>query len=64
MASNGQGSRVPELPEVETVRRGLERQTRGFTIERVEVLRARAIAAPRSPRSSAPPWRDAASING
>lgn len=49
MASNGQGSRVPELPEVETVRRGLERQTRGFTIERVEVLRSRAIAAPPVP---------------
>ncbi len=49
MATNGQGSRVPELPEVETVRRGLERQTRGFTIERVEVLRARAIAAPPVP---------------
>ncbi len=41
--------RVPELPEVETVRRGLERQTTGFEIERVEVLRARAIAAPPVP---------------
>jgi len=40
---------VPELPEVETVRRGLERQTQGFTIERVEVLRARAIASPPIP---------------
>jgi len=40
---------VPELPEVETVRRGLERQTQGFTIERVEVLRARAIASPPVP---------------
>lgn len=37
---------MPELPEVETVRRGLERQVVGFAIERVEVLRARAIAAP------------------
>ncbi|MEB3331438.1 MAG: DNA-formamidopyrimidine glycosylase [Synechococcaceae cyanobacterium] len=37
---------MPELPEVETVRRGLERQTGGFQIERVEVLRLRAIAAP------------------
>jgi formamidopyrimidine-DNA glycosylase len=37
---------VPELPEVETVRRGLERQLGGFTIERVEVLRQRAIAFP------------------
>ena len=40
---------MPELPEVETVRRGLESQARGFTIERVEVLRARAIASPASP---------------
>ncbi|CAK6698621.1 DNA-formamidopyrimidine glycosylase [Synechococcus sp. CBW1107] len=37
---------MPELPEVETVRRGLERQLKGFEIERVEVLRQRAIAAP------------------
>jgi formamidopyrimidine-DNA glycosylase len=40
---------LPELPEVETVRRGLERQTLGFEIDRVEVLRARAIAAPPEP---------------
>ncbi len=40
---------MPELPEVETVRRGLGRQTQGFTIERVEVLRARAIASPPVP---------------
>jgi formamidopyrimidine-DNA glycosylase len=37
---------VPELPEVETVRLGLQRQTQDFLIERVEVLRDRAIAAP------------------
>ncbi|MCH9714262.1 MAG: DNA-formamidopyrimidine glycosylase [Cyanobacteria bacterium] len=37
---------MPELPEVETVRRGLEQQTRGFQISRVEVLRPRAIASP------------------
>ncbi|MCX5945146.1 MAG: DNA-formamidopyrimidine glycosylase [Cyanobacteria bacterium] len=37
---------MPELPEVETVRRGLQQQTLGFTVERVEVLRERAIAAP------------------
>jgi formamidopyrimidine-DNA glycosylase len=37
---------VPELPEVETVRRGLEQRTSGMTIARVEVLRQRAIAAP------------------
>ena len=37
---------MPELPEVETVRRGLECQLKGFEIERVEVLRQRAIAAP------------------
>lgn len=40
---------MPELPEVETVRRGLERQTSGFRIARVEVLRARAIASPDDP---------------
>lgn len=40
---------MPELPEVETVRRGLERQTRGRTIEKVEVLRPRAIASPADP---------------
>jgi hypothetical protein len=40
---------LPELPEVETVRRGLERQTVGLEIARVEVLRARAIAAPPEP---------------
>jgi formamidopyrimidine-DNA glycosylase len=41
---------VPELPEVETVRRGLEQRTRGFAIERVDVHRARAIAAPADPQ--------------
>jgi formamidopyrimidine-DNA glycosylase len=40
---------MPELPEVETVRRGLEQQTRGLRIDRVEVLRARAIASPEDP---------------
>lgn len=40
---------MPELPEVETVRRGLERQAVGFDITRVEVLRPRAIAAPPLP---------------
>ena len=40
---------MPELPEVETVRRGLERQVVGFHVARVEVLRARAIAAPPLP---------------
>ena len=37
---------MPELPDVETVRRGLEQQTRGFQIARVEVLRPRAVASP------------------
>jgi formamidopyrimidine-DNA glycosylase len=37
---------VPELPEVETVRRGLEQRTSGLLVKRVEVLRERAIAAP------------------
>jgi formamidopyrimidine-DNA glycosylase len=40
---------VPELPEVETVRRGLERQTSGLLIAHVEVLRSRAIASPADP---------------
>ncbi|WP_216904895.1 DNA-formamidopyrimidine glycosylase [Synechococcus sp. CCY 9618] len=40
---------MPELPEVETVRRGLEQQTSGLVIHRVEVLRARAIASPEEP---------------
>jgi formamidopyrimidine-DNA glycosylase len=34
---------VPELPEVETVRRGLERHVVGRTIERVRVLHPRAV---------------------
>ena len=38
---------MPELPEVETVRRGLEQRTSGFAIDRVAVHRARAIAAPK-----------------
>ena len=38
---------MPELPEVETVRRGLEQRTGGFRLERVMVHRERAIAAPR-----------------
>ncbi|QEY32099.1 DNA-formamidopyrimidine glycosylase [Synechococcus sp. RSCCF101] len=37
---------MPELPEVETVRRGLSRQLTDFSIRRVEVLRARAVAWP------------------
>jgi len=40
---------VPELPEVETVRRGLEQQVSGFVVARVEVLRARAVASPPLP---------------
>ena len=40
---------MPELPEVETVRRGLEQRTQQFLIERVEVLRDRAIASPEQP---------------
>lgn len=40
---------MPELPEVETVRLGLEQQTVGWEIARAEVLRERAIAAPTNP---------------
>jgi len=49
---------VPELPEVETVRRGLERQTRGLVLSRVEVLRPRAIAHPPDPELFALALRD------
>ncbi len=35
---------MPELPEVETVRKGLEKQLRNFCIEKVEVLSERSIA--------------------
>ena len=38
---------MPELPEVETVRRGLELQVGRFCIDSVEVLRSRAVAAPK-----------------
>jgi formamidopyrimidine-DNA glycosylase len=38
---------VPELPEVETVRRGLELHLSRFQIHSINVLRDRAIAAPR-----------------
>jgi formamidopyrimidine-DNA glycosylase len=37
---------MPELPEVETVRRGLDSTLAGVTLERVTVLRERAIAWP------------------
>ena len=40
---------MPELPEVETVRRGLEQRTSGFQIARVEVRRNRAVASPADP---------------
>jgi len=42
---------VPELPEVETVRRGLERQLSHFLIDRVVVLRDRAVAHPLEPNA-------------
>ncbi|MEO1003491.1 MAG: DNA-formamidopyrimidine glycosylase [Cyanobacteria bacterium J06638_7] len=37
---------MPELPEVETVRRGLQQLTEGFTVAKVQVLRQRAVASP------------------
>lgn len=40
---------MPELPEVETVRRGLEQQTLQRPIARIEVLRARVVASPPEP---------------
>tara|TARA_Y100001968_G_scaffold84724_2_gene75849 strand:+ start:2486 stop:3361 length:876 start_codon:yes stop_codon:yes gene_type:complete len=35
---------LPELPEVETVRKGLEQQVSGFFIQKIEVLKERSIA--------------------
>lgn len=49
---------MPELPEVETVRRGLQSQTHGLVIVRVEVLRARAVASPLDPELFALGLRD------
>ena len=40
---------MPELPEVETVRRGLENRLKNFEIDRTEVCRTRAIASPGGP---------------
>tara|TARA_Y100001968_G_C19420342_1_gene751422 strand:- start:157 stop:1035 length:879 start_codon:yes stop_codon:yes gene_type:complete len=37
---------LPELPEVETVRKGLESRSIGFHIRRIEVLKERSIASP------------------
>ncbi|MFQ6537958.1 MULTISPECIES: DNA-formamidopyrimidine glycosylase [Aphanothece] len=42
---------MPELPEVETVRRGLEQRTPGFRIQRVVVHRPRAVASPGDPQA-------------
>ncbi len=39
---------MPELPEVETVRRGLEKKLNNFIIERVEVCRDSTVAFPRN----------------
>ncbi|MGB5133625.1 MAG: DNA-formamidopyrimidine glycosylase [Prochlorococcaceae cyanobacterium] len=44
---------MPELPEVETVRRGLQQRTTNFRVDRVEVLRDRAIASPSDPAAFA-----------
>ena len=40
---------MPELPEVETVRRGLADRLESFLIDRIEVCRSRAIAGPGGP---------------
>ena len=37
---------MPELPEVETVRRGLASHLNSFVIQQVEILRERAVASP------------------
>jgi len=44
---------VPELPEVETVRRGLEQRTRGLPFRHIEVLRQRLLASPADPQTFA-----------
>ena len=42
---------MPELPEVETVRRGLADRLESFEIDRIEVCRSRAIASPGGPKN-------------
>ena len=42
---------MPELPEVETVRRGLASRLQSFVIHDVEVLRDRAVASPGGPQA-------------
>jgi len=37
---------LPELPEVETVRRGLEQKLNSFIIKRVEICRESTVAYP------------------
>ena len=37
---------MPELPEVETVRRGLEQKLNNFIIKKVEICRASTVAFP------------------
>ena len=39
---------MPELPEVETVRRGLEKKLNNFIIKKVEVCRDSTVAFPRN----------------
>jgi len=39
---------LPELPEVETVRRGLEQKLNNFIIKRVEVCRDSTVAFPKN----------------
>ena len=38
---------MPELPEVETVKRGLEKKLKNFIIEDIEILRPSTIAFPK-----------------
>ena len=42
---------MPELPEVETVRRGLANRLQSFVIDDIEVLRDRAVASPGGPNA-------------
>lgn len=48
---------MPELPEVETVRRGLQQQTTGYILEGGEVLRQRSLAYPLSAADFSPALR-------
>lgn len=47
--NEGEKEKMPELPEVETVRKGLERLVVGKTIQKVQVLWPKIIEQPETP---------------